>query len=97
MDTRIARGKITPAAIDAAHDRPRADLCKNSSTDRIAIRAGASQFRNQIVSATRRFVPEYDARLVMVNDHEVEVAVGVEIAVAHATTHLELLEVRAGA
>ena len=73
------------------NNRARADLGEEPGTDRIAIRAGASQSCNQIASAARRFVPEHDAGLVMMNDDEVEVAVRVKIAAGQAATHMEFL------
>ena len=77
--------------------RALADVGDQPGTDRIAIAPAPWSLDDQIASPARRFVPEHDARAVMMDDDEVEVAVDVEIAAGQSAAHVELLEVGAGA
>ena len=65
--------------------------------DGVAIGSASLESHDQEVALARRFIPEHDARGVMMDDDEVEIAVAVEVAAGQPATHVKRLEVRAGA
>ena len=80
-----------------AVDRPAVGLDDHERADRVAIRAGADELEPNPAPGGRRVVAKNRRRAVLVADHEVEVAVVVQVADGQAVADVVGREVGARA
>ena len=73
-----------------------ADLGNQPGADGVTIGSASLELDDQMVAAAGGFIPEHDAGCVIMDDHDVEIAITVEVAAGQSATHVKHLEIGAG-